>query len=134
MKATFSALLGSIFVIVLASVVLAADKITICHAAGRDDTTKFVTLTISEHAVYGPGGHFNEDGTPQAGHEQDYLGACVTDPIESDTPSESPVNSPSIDPTPSVRPTPTIGTDPTPTPEVTPTPSNSTPTLPPTDT
>ncbi len=51
-------------------------KVTICHAAGQDGTTKYVTLTISENAVYGPGGHFNEDGTPQAGHEDDYLGAC----------------------------------------------------------
>jgi len=54
-------------------------KVTICHAAGLDGTTKYVTLTISENAVYGPGGHFNENGTPQAGHEDDYLGACEGD-------------------------------------------------------
>ena len=51
--------------------------VTICHAAGLDDTTHFVTLTIGEPAVYGPGGHFNEDGTPAAGHELDYFGECV---------------------------------------------------------
>ena len=55
------------------------DKVTICHAAGLAGTTHFVTLTISSNAVYGPGGHFNENGTTQAGHEQDYLGACEGD-------------------------------------------------------
>ena len=54
------------------------DKVTLCHAAGRDDTTQFVTLEIAYNAAYGPAGHFNEDGTPQAGHEQDYIGACTS--------------------------------------------------------
>lgn len=54
-------------------------KVTICHAAGKAGTTKYVTLTISKHAVYkDQGGHFYENGTPQAGHEQDYFGACKT--------------------------------------------------------
>jgi hypothetical protein len=61
------------------------DKVTICHAAGQAGTTKFVTLTIGYEAVYGPGGHFNEDGTPQAGHEQDYFGACQTDTTTTET-------------------------------------------------
>lgn len=52
-------------------------KVTICHAAGQDGTTHYVTLTISENAVFGPGGHFNENGTTQAGHEQDYFGRCI---------------------------------------------------------
>jgi uncharacterized repeat protein (TIGR01451 family) len=56
------------------------DKVTICHAAGHAGTTTFVTLTISVNAVYGPGGHFNNNGTPQAGHELDYFGPCVTEP------------------------------------------------------
>ena len=54
----------------------AEEKITICHAAGQAGTTKFVTLTLSYDAVYGEGGHFFENGTPRAGHEDDYLGAC----------------------------------------------------------
>jgi hypothetical protein len=54
------------------------DKVTICHAAGLDGTTKYVTLTIGWHAVYGPAGHFYENGTPRAGHEQDYLGPCIS--------------------------------------------------------
>jgi hypothetical protein len=57
------------------------DKVTICHAAGRAGTTHYVELTISERAVYKPnGGHFYENGTPQAGHEQDYFGPCTASP------------------------------------------------------
>lgn len=54
--------------------------VTICHAAGlADEPANFVTLTLPENAVYGQAGHFNENGTPQAGHEQDTLGACPTE-------------------------------------------------------
>jgi len=52
-------------------------KVTICHAARLDSATQYVTLRIGVNAVYGPGGHFNENGTPQAGHEDDYLGPCI---------------------------------------------------------
>ncbi len=52
------------------------DKVTICHAAGQAGTTHYVELTISRNAVFGEGGHFFENGTPRAGHEQDYLGRC----------------------------------------------------------
>lgn len=52
------------------------DKVTICHAAGQDGTDKFVELTLPENAVFGQAGHFNEDGTTQAGHEDDTLGPC----------------------------------------------------------
>ena len=34
--------------------------------------------------MFGQAGHFNEDGTPQAGHEQDYLGPCQTPPPPTD--------------------------------------------------
>jgi LPXTG-motif cell wall-anchored protein len=52
-------------------------KVTICHAAGQEGTDKYLTLTISEHAVYKDrGGHFYENGTPRAGHENDYFGEC----------------------------------------------------------
>jgi LPXTG cell wall anchor motif len=61
------------------------DKVTICHAAGREGTTHYVELTIGYNAVYGPGGHFNEDGTPQAGHERDYLGPCRVDSTSTET-------------------------------------------------
>ena len=56
------------------------DKVTLCHAAGRDGTTQFVTLTISYNAAFGQAGHFYEDGTPRAGHEDDYLGPCNPPP------------------------------------------------------
>ncbi len=69
---TTAALVGPTAVPVLA----AEHQVTICHAAGRDGTLQFVTMTIGWNAVDGPDGHLNENGTPQAGHEQDYLGAC----------------------------------------------------------
>ena len=53
-----------------------AEKVTICHAAGRDGTTHFVEITASWNAIYGQSGHFNEPGTPAAGHEQDFEGPC----------------------------------------------------------
>jgi hypothetical protein len=57
------------------------EKITICHVAGlASDPANYITLTISVNAVYGPGGHFNENGTPQAGHEEDSFGACNPPP------------------------------------------------------
>lgn len=59
------------------------ERFTICHAAGLAGTTQFITLEdLPYPAVFGPGGHFNEDGTPAAGHEQDYMGACTTPPVE----------------------------------------------------
>lgn len=56
----------------------AEPKVTLCHAAGLAGTTHYVTLTVGYAAAYGPAGHFDENGTPRAGHEQDYLGACTT--------------------------------------------------------
>jgi hypothetical protein len=53
------------------------DKITICHAAGQDGTDHFVTLDLSSQSVYGNGGHFEENGTPRAGHQGDHLGPCA---------------------------------------------------------
>ncbi len=61
------------------------DFVTFCHVAGRaEDPANTVTLTLPFNAVFGQGGHFNEDGTPQAGHEQDHLGACETPPPPTD--------------------------------------------------
>ena len=47
------------------------EKITICHAAGDAETTHYIELTLSPNGVFGgndQAGHFNEDGTPKAGH------------------------------------------------------------------
>lgn len=56
-----------------------SEKITVCHAAGQDGTEQFVTLELPPQAVYGNGGHLQDNGTPLAGHESDYLGPCVDD-------------------------------------------------------
>ena len=60
-------------------------KVTLCHAAGQIGTLHYNTLTISENAAYGPAGHLNENGTPQAGHENDYLGVCRSTCDDSDS-------------------------------------------------
>lgn len=62
-------------------------KVTICHAAGLEGTTHYITLTIGYQAVYGPAGHFYENGTTRAGHEQDYLGECREDEPETNSAS-----------------------------------------------
>jgi len=109
-----------------------ADKVTICHGAGQDGTTKYITLTISWNAVYGEAGHFYENGTPRAGHEDDYLGACVGDPTEE--PTEPPTEEPTETVTPTLPPTeePTETVTPTLPPTEEPT-ETVTPTLPPTE-
>lgn len=61
------------------------EMVTLCHAAGQAGTTKFVTLTIPYNAAFGQAGHFNENGTPNAGHEQDYLGPCQGDTTSTET-------------------------------------------------
>ena len=100
------------------------DKVYVCHAAGHEGTTKFVTLYVPANESGFPNGHFTEGGTTAAGHEDDYLGKC----IENTTPSPTPEITPS--PTPEVTPVPTPEITPEPTTEVT---SDPTPTLPPTD-
>jgi hypothetical protein len=51
--------------------------VTFCHVAGlAEDPANTVTITADEHAVFGQAGHFGENGTPNAGHEEDYLGPC----------------------------------------------------------
>jgi len=70
------------------------DKVTICHAKGNGD---FVTLTISEAAVYGHNGnagHFDENGTSSSGHEDDYFGQCQTPPEPTTPPTEPPSTEP----------------------------------------
>lgn len=94
----------------------APPKVTLCHAAGLDGTTQYVTLTVGYAAAYGPAGHFYENGTPRAGHEQDYLGECI---VVTPTPTVTPDPSPTDEPSPTVDPTPTD--DPTPTATATPT-------------
>lgn len=56
------------------------DNVTLCHASGLAGTTKYETITVGYPAAFGPAGHFSENGTPNAGHEQDYLGECHEQP------------------------------------------------------
>jgi hypothetical protein len=93
-------LIGLALVLVLAPASLAGrtsgppEFVTICHVAGlASDPANQVTLTLPVNAVYGQAGHFNENGTPNAGHEQDYLGACTTPeepPVDPPTPPTTP--------------------------------------------
>jgi len=59
------------------------ELVTICHGAGTDGTDHFVTLEVPAAAL---SAHFDDNGTPLAGHQDDYLGECVgetTDTTES---------------------------------------------------
>lgn len=92
--------------------------VTICHAAGLAGTTHFVTLTLPTVAVFGQAGHFFENGTPQAGHEQDYLGPCSGDettPTDTEPTTPTETEPPDDDPPPTTT-TPTTTTPTTPTP------------------
>ena len=72
----------AVLTLCLALPAVAAANVTICHAAGHADTTQFVTLTIPEQAL---SAHFDDHGTPAAGHEQDYFGECEGDTETPDT-------------------------------------------------
>lgn len=67
-------------------VALATEKVDICHAAGLDGTTHYETLNISVNAL---GAHFNDNGTPKAGHEDDYMGPCQTTTTSTSTTTTS---------------------------------------------
>ena len=73
------------------------DKVTICHAAGRAGTAQYVTITVAYPAAFGQAGHFYENGTPRAGHEDDYMGACDV-PISTTVPP-TPTVPPTVAPT-----------------------------------
>lgn len=107
------ALIGGL--IVLAGAGPSNNKITICHAAGLAGTTHYVTLTLSWHAVYGPAGHFFENGTPRAGHEEDYLGPCIGTPTPTATTTATNTPAPTVTGTPTNTPTATATRTPTPT-------------------
>ena len=53
-------------------------SVTFCHIAGlADDPANEITLTIAIAGAVGEAGHFGENGTTNAGHEQDYVGPCI---------------------------------------------------------
>jgi hypothetical protein len=66
-------------------------KITLCHADGQAGTIKFSTITVAPTAA---NLHINlETGTPQAGHEDDYLGPCQS---PSPSPTPTPTTTPGV--------------------------------------
>ena len=65
------------------SVALAKEpKVTVCHAAGRAGTIKYVAIDVSAH---GANEHFRDNGTPRAGHELDFIATkerpCNAEPV-----------------------------------------------------
>lgn len=46
-----------------------SEKVTICHATSSEENP-WVRIVVSENAI---GGHFENPGTPKAGHEDDIL-------------------------------------------------------------
>jgi hypothetical protein len=51
----------------------AVDKVTVCHADGRDGTLKYSVIVVSPS---GAAAHLDPiTGTPNAGHENDVLGS-----------------------------------------------------------
>lgn len=65
-----------------------SDKVTICHATSSEENP-WVRIVVSENAI---GGHFDNPGTPKAGHEDDILlqgeQDCPEQPDDEDTPEE----------------------------------------------
>ncbi len=98
-----------------------APKVTICHATSAADNP-WTRIVVSENAI---GGHFENPGTPKAGHEDDLLlqgdVACPAPPDDPTPPPPAPAPTPTPTPTPSPTPSPTP--EPAPTPNPTPSPS-----------
>lgn len=100
-----------------------ASEVTICHATGSAENP-YNTLHVSSNAI---GGHFQNNGTPKNGHEDDLLlqGTVECPGGSTPTPTATPVRTPVPTPTPTVvptvSPTPTVVPTMTPTPTATPT-------------
>ncbi len=91
-------------------------KITICHATSSE-TNPYVKETIACEALYGKNGnagHFDENGNPLVGHEEDFV---LFDDSKECSVEEDPTPTPSITPNPTVEPSPNV--EPTATPQPT---------------
>ena len=94
-------------------------KVTICHATSSV-TNPYTTNVVSENAI---GGHFNNPGSPKAGHELDlYVQGEVDCPVGTN-PTATPTNVPTATPTTPVQCDGECYPNPTATPTVTPTPT-----------
>lgn len=101
MKKLLSVLVLSL---VLTTTVMAkSEKVVICHAT-ESETNPWVEIEVSINAI---NGHFDNNGTPLAGHEDDLLLAqgehCpgVSEPTETPEPSVTPAPSLTPEPDPS---------------------------------
>lgn len=95
----------------------AEEKVTICHATGSE-TNPYTQNVVSPNAIEG---HFDNPGTPKAGHESDLLFEGEVDCPEPEV-TPTPTDEPTPTPTEEVTPTPTVDVTPTATPSATPTP------------
>lgn len=85
-----------------------AEKVTICHATSSEGNP-WVRIVVAEQAQ---GGHFENNGTPLAGHEDDVLlEGDVACPGETVTPPPVTPNPPVVTPNP-VTPNPTVAPQP----------------------
>ena len=132
------------YIYVLGSCQDSKTKMTICHYDGQLGSDKFQELELPLSAIFsnanGVGGHFNIDGSPSAGHEDDHLGSCPVDtptPTNTPTATATPTNTPTQTATPTntatntATPTNTVTNTSTPTSTVT---NTATPTNTPTET
>lgn len=93
-------------------------KVTICHATSSA-SNPYVQIIVDQHAI---AGHFDNNGTPISGHEDDLLfQGQVACPAVAVTPSPSPSVAPSATPTGSSTPvaTPSVISSPVSTPSPT---------------
>lgn len=117
------------YIYVLGSCQDSKTKMTICHYDGQLGSDKFQELELPLSAIFsnanGVGGHFNIDGSPSAGHEDDHLGPCpvvgTTPPTNTPTATATPTNTATNTATPTNTPTETATPTNTPTDTSTPT-------------
>lgn len=92
-------ILGLVIGMSCVALAVPAPKVTICHATSSE-SNPWTRIVVSENAI---GGHFDNPGTPKAGHEDDLLLQGEQDcPVPDNEDPEPPVN-PTPDP---VTPTP----------------------------
>ena len=95
-------------------------KVTICHATSSEKKP-YIRIVVSENAI---GGHFDNPGSPKAGHEDDVL-------LKGDVDCPTPKDEQPVDETPTPpAPTPVPPTTPPTTPPVTPPTTPETPAVP----
>lgn len=93
-------------------------KVTICHAT-ESETNPYVRIVVDRHAI---GGHFDNQGNPLVGHEQDLL---LEGEVDCPGGESQPTPTPTVTDDPEATPTPTVEPTETPAPTATPTPSTN---------